>query len=106
MQQHWRVAVWMVLFMGAMACGTALAQKNKEAAGFHPASSPVETLVDKVLRLSEKEQQLLEYVLHTPQYDAKNGKDYARYFTKRLLDDMAAMSASGRPSRMFSATVP
>lgn len=68
-----------------------MAQQAGGATGFHPVETPIEKTVDTVLRLSEKDSNLLEYVLHTPQYDAKTDKGYARYFTRRLLDDMAAM---------------
>jgi len=60
-------------------------------AGYHVAASEAEKTLDRVLRLSEKDGNLLEFVLHTPQYKPKADKGYARFFTKRLLTDMAAL---------------
>uniref|UniRef100_I2Q134 DUF3828 domain-containing protein n=1 Tax=Desulfovibrio sp. U5L TaxID=596152 RepID=I2Q134_9BACT len=59
-------------------------------AGYHVAASEAEKALDKVLHLSGKDPNLLEFVLRTPSYKPKADKGYARFFTKRLLDDMAA----------------
>ncbi|MHC1710730.1 MAG: DUF3828 domain-containing protein [Solidesulfovibrio sp.] len=63
----------------------------KASATFHVATSDAEKALDHVLVLSGKHNNLLEFVLHTPAYKPKADKGYARYFTARLLTDMAAM---------------
>lgn len=62
-----------------------------EPGGFHRAATPAETALDRVLRLSEKDPNLVEFLLATPQYKAKADKGYAQYFTARLRADLAAM---------------
>lgn len=71
--------------------GRAKEPTSPGAAGYHVATTEAEKALDHVLRLSEKDGNLLEFVLHTPQYKPKADKGYARYVTKRLLADMAAM---------------
>ncbi|WP_300157437.1 DUF3828 domain-containing protein [Solidesulfovibrio sp.] len=82
----------------ALAMGLALLPLPKTAAAgdvspksWHQPETDAEKALAKVLRLSEKDQNLLEFVLRTPFYKAKAGKGYARFFTRRLLSDMAAM---------------
>jgi hypothetical protein len=59
--------------------------------GFHRAATEPEKTLDRVLRLSEKDPALVEFLLATPQYKAKAGKDYGRYVTSRLRADLAAL---------------
>jgi len=61
------------------------------ASAFHPAAGDAEKTLDRVLRLSEKDANLLDFVRRTPDYKPKADKGYVRYFTKRFLDAMAAM---------------
>ena len=67
------------------------APRASEPGGYHRAATPAETALDRVLRLSEKDSNLVEFLLATPQYKAKNDKGYGRYFTARLRADLAAM---------------
>lgn len=85
--------IWVVagLLLAVVVSGTAFANTAGGTNAFHAAATPAEKMVDTVLRLSEKDNNLLEYLLKTPQYDPKVANDYSRYFTKRLCDDMAAM---------------
>ena len=56
----------------------------------HPATTESEKRLDRIVRQSEKDQNLVEFVLRTPAYKPKADKGYAGLFTKRLLDAMAA----------------
>lgn len=67
------------------------APRASEPGEFHRAATPAETALDRVLRLSEKDPNLVEFLLATPLYKAKADKGYARYFTARLRADLAAM---------------
>lgn len=85
------VAVAVVLDSGAgPAAQMALAQASGPG-GFHRAATEPEKTLDRVLRLSEKDPNLVEFLLATPQYKAKSGKDYGRYVTPRLRTDLAAL---------------
>jgi hypothetical protein len=74
---------------------TAFTQSGKPTAmamqGYHLASSDAETTLDAILRLSDKDDNMLNFVLHTPDYKPKADKGYAKHFTQRLLHDMAEM---------------
>ena len=74
---------------------TAFTQSGKPSAiapkGYHTASSEAETALDAILRLSDKDDNMLNFVLHTPDYKPKADKGYAGHFTQRLLRDMAEM---------------
>mgnify|MGYP007111634448 CR=1 FL=1 len=58
---------------------------------YHRATSEPEKTLDSILRNSEKDHNLIEFVLHTPFYKSKNDKGYAQYFTRTFLATMAAM---------------
>lgn len=64
---------------------------NTSPQPWHPPQTEAEKTLATVLRLSEKDQNLLEFMLRTPFYKAKSDKGYARFFIQRLLSDMAAM---------------
>lgn len=86
------VAIVCVLFVAA-ACwaGGAVAAKQDGSTAWHRPQTAAEKTLAKLLRLSETDQNLVEFVLHTPFYKPQADKGYGRYFTKRLLTGMAAM---------------
>ena len=85
------VALAVVFSMGAGPAGqTALARASGQG-GYHRAATEAEKTLDRVLRLSEKDPDLVEFLLATPHYKAKPGKDYGRYVTPRLRTDLAAL---------------
>lgn len=81
------LAMGVVLFLSSNFAGAG----NSSPRPWHLPQTEAEKALAAVLRLSEKDQNLLEFVLHTPFYKEKSDKGYARFFTKRLLSDMAAM---------------
>lgn len=86
------IAIVCALFVGA-ACwaGGAFAAGHDGPTAWHRPQTEAERTLAKLLRLSETDQNLVEFVLHTPFYKPKADKGYGRYCTKRLLADMAAM---------------
>ncbi len=78
-----------VLLLAAVS-GLAKEPARPADAAFHAAATAPEKALDRVLRLSEKDADLLEFLLRTPRYKPKANKGYAGYFTNRLLADMAA----------------
>ncbi len=86
---------FLLLSAACLLAGAAMVQAGtsspKDQGRRHTATSDAEKALNKVLRLSEKDNNLLEFVLQTPQYKPKADKGYARSFTKRLLTDMAAL---------------
>lgn len=55
----------------------------------HVATTDAEKQLDRIVRLSEKDQNLSEFVLGTPAYKPKADNGYAKLFTKRLRAAMA-----------------
>ena len=62
---------------------------------YHRAASQQENTLDTILRNSEKDQNLIEFVLRTPFYKSNKDKGYARYFTKNFLTAMDCAKAIG-----------
>ncbi|MHC1789381.1 YqhG/Tai3 family protein [Solidesulfovibrio sp.] len=81
------MALWL---LAGSAAATAAAQATGPG-NWHRAAMEAERTLDRVLRLSEKDRNFLEFLLGTPQYQARPGKDYGRNVTARLRGSMAAL---------------
>jgi hypothetical protein len=94
-----RMIPWLVTFaafaVAPLIGSPAFAQPSKPTAmalkGYHTASSEAEMALDEILRLSDKDDNMLNFVLRAPDYKPKADKGYAGHFTQRLLRDMAEM---------------
>ncbi|KHK04068.1 hypothetical protein [Desulfovibrio sp. TomC] len=80
-----------VLDLGAGLSGQTAVALALGQGGYHRAATEAEKTLDRVLRLSEKDPDLVAFLLATPQYKARAGKDYGRYVTPRLRTDLAAL---------------
>jgi hypothetical protein len=60
---------------------------------FHAARSPPEKALVEILLLSDRDDNLFDFVLKRPGYDAKKDKGYARLFTKGPLAAWAGAEA-------------
>ena len=52
---------------------------------FHTARSPAEKSLDEIISRTIKDNNIFEYVLGRPWYDAKKDSGYSRLFTKKLV---------------------
>lgn len=89
--RRWARLLLMALWLLA---GTAAGSAAAQAVGPgdpHRAAAEAEKTLDRVLRLSEKDQNFIEFLRATPQYQARPGQDYGRYVTARLRGGMAAL---------------
>ena len=88
--------VFQLLLLGlgaiaATASGQVQDGPEPNLSAYHLAASDAEKTLDRVLRSSEKDANLLDFVLHTPWYKPRADKGYVGYFTKHFLSVMAEM---------------
>jgi hypothetical protein len=78
-----------VLLPLAAACAAAMSSASATEAGprqpFHAARSVPEKALDAIIRRSDKDDNMFNYVLKRPGYDATKDAGYSRLFTPNLL---------------------
>lgn len=98
MKMSARGLAWMATV--AMLCASAVvfaARDDGKAPGqkrgFHAPTTPAEKKLDEILRRSDADDNLLDFVLKRPWYDPKKDTGYAAWFTAALLNALAKLEA-------------
>jgi hypothetical protein len=91
------VLLFLSLIAAVLGAGLASAETQSKPPttqeSFHIARSPAEKALDGIIRRADKDDNVIEYVLGTPYYDAKKDDGYSRLFTKKFLRAAAKKEA-------------
>jgi hypothetical protein len=78
----------------AMAATAAIVAETSSHESFHAAQSAPEKTLDEIIRRSNNDQNMLDYALKRPWYDAKKNTGYSRLFTKGFLAALAGVESA------------